>query len=240
MRNVFVVCVFLHVGALYPSEPLVNIHASIKQVPIQENGEPLVDLREQNVIAYKASYLLENPDCTKVRRAVYEKLCLAQQRLPSGLRFEFNIGLRSLEVQKKIFDEVYEKLQKEHPTLSHKELFDETSKLVAPVKNWNGDINVPPHSTGGAIDIVLIDSQGNPVDMGEDPNDPFNQEIIRTDSTSISLEARKARDTMGRALSSVGFVNYPGEFWHWSYGDRRWAFETQAKCSIYGPISSPH
>jgi len=28
---------------------------------------------------------------------------------------------------------------------------------------------------------------------------------------------------MFKVLEKVGFVNYPKEFWHWSYGDIYWA-----------------
>ena len=34
---------------------------------------------------------------------------------------------------------------------------------------------------------------------------------------------------MSRALSTAGFVNYPTEYWHWSYGDRYWAFAKRQK-----------
>lgn len=212
-------------------------YKSIRDVPIQENGEELVDLRNQSIIAYDASFLVDNPDCTQMRKTVYEKLCAAQQLLPNGLRFELNVGLRSLNVQEKLFNEMYEKIKTKFPKKNQKELFEETSKFVAPVKTWSGHQNAPPHSTGGAIDVILIDRQGGCIDMGEDPNDPFNPVVIRTDSTLISLEARKNRDIMATALSAVGFVNYPAEFWHWSYGDKRWAFMTHAKYSFYGPVS---
>jgi D-alanyl-D-alanine dipeptidase len=41
---------------------------------------------------------------------------------------------------------------------------------------------------------------------------------------------------MSSALTKVGFVNYPGEYWHWSYGDRYWAYHVGAKEAIYGTV----
>lgn len=205
---------------------------------IKKNGEPLVDLKDQKTIAYAASLLIENPDCTKIRKTIYLKLCEAQKLLPNGLRFEFNVGLRSLQVQSKMFDDMRKEILKKFPKLSEKELFMETSKFIAPVKTWEGTQNVPPHSTGGAIDLVLTDQQGNEIDMGIKLDDPYNEDYIRTDSSLISTEARKNRIIMAQALMAVGFVNYPAEFWHWSYGDRRWAFVTGAPNSIYGPVTS--
>jgi D-alanyl-D-alanine dipeptidase len=238
MKRFFIVSALLCMsGAVSATENQMDLYKSIREVPIQEKGEELIDLRNQSIIAYDANFLVDNPGCTQMRKTVYEKLCAAQKLLPSGLRFELNVGLRSLSIQEKLFNEMYEKIKQKFPRKNKQELFEETSKFVAPVKTWEGNQNIPPHSTGGAIDVILIDQQGGCVDMGEDPNDPFNPVVIQTDSNLISREARKNRDIMAAALSAVGFVNYPAEFWHWSYGDRRWAFATHAKYSFYGPIS---
>ncbi len=35
-------------------------------------------------------------------------------------------------------------------------------------------------------------------------------------------------------LGAAGLVNYPTEWWHWSYGDRYWAMATGAPGAIYG------
>jgi D-alanyl-D-alanine dipeptidase len=40
---------------------------------------------------------------------------------------------------------------------------------------------------------------------------------------------------LGGALGAVGLVNYPTEWWHWSYGDRYWALTTGAPAALYGP-----
>jgi zinc D-Ala-D-Ala dipeptidase len=212
-------------------------YTSIREVPIMENGEPLVDLVDQAVIAYAPSYLAQYPGCTKIRKTVYEMLCKAQRLLPKGVFFELNVGLRSLKVQAELFEKMCESIEMKFPQLSEKERFMEASKFTAPVKTWEGVPNIPPHSTGGAIDIILIDGSGHSLEMGDDPNDPYNEEIIKTDSPHISAEARKNREIMGKALSEVGFVNYPGEYWHWSYGDRRWAFVSDVEYSIYGSIT---
>jgi hypothetical protein len=60
-----------------------------------------------------------------------------------------------------------------------------------------------------------------------------------TGAHSISAQARANRDLLGRALASAGFVNYPTEWWHWSYGDRYWALATGASAACYGPVDRP-
>jgi D-alanyl-D-alanine dipeptidase len=57
-----------------------------------------------------------------------------------------------------------------------------------------------------------------------------------TQTDSISRSAQKNREIMSEALLEVGFVNYPTEYWHWSYGDRYWAFQTNQRYAIYGTI----
>ncbi|WP_281286552.1 M15 family metallopeptidase [Herbidospora galbida] len=39
---------------------------------------------------------------------------------------------------------------------------------------------------------------------------------------------------LGTALTEAGLVNYPTEWWHWSYGDRYWAHVTGAGTARYG------
>jgi D-alanyl-D-alanine dipeptidase len=41
--------------------------------------------------------------------------------------------------------------------------------------------------------------------------------------------------TLAAALSAAGFVNYPTEWWHWSYGDRYWAMVTGEPAALYAP-----
>ena len=50
--------------------------------------------------------------------------------------------------------------------------------------------------------------------------------------------ARAARDLLARALTDAGLVNYPTEWWHWSFGDRYWALVTGAPVALYGPVDA--
>ncbi|MFF7443167.1 M15 family metallopeptidase [Streptomyces sp. NPDC008122] len=51
----------------------------------------------------------------------------------------------------------------------------------------------------------------------------------------LSDRARRNRDLLARTMGDAGFINYPAEWWHWSYGDRYWALITKADSAIYGP-----
>jgi D-alanyl-D-alanine dipeptidase len=58
-----------------------------------------------------------------------------------------------------------------------------------------------------------------------------------TDPPGLDGRARHSRGVLAAAPHSVGFVNYPTEWWHWSYGDRYWAIKTTAPAAIYGPCT---
>lgn len=224
----------------HAEEKIVLIAApSVLAIPIQENNEPLVDLVKQKDIAYGPSPIVpDNKDYTKMRKTVYDKLLKAQTTLPDGLKFCLYEGTRSLKLQQSIFQARYDLLHKASPHKSYEELFTESTKFVSPVINIDGSQNIPPHSTGGAIDVYLIDKEGKVVDMGIHLDDTY-QDITgvycKTDSEVISDKAKDYRKTMNKALQDVGFVNYPTEYWHWSYGDRYWAYQTKQKFAFYGP-----
>jgi D-alanyl-D-alanine dipeptidase len=225
----------------YAKEKIVLIAApQVLAIPIHENQEPMVDLVNQKEISYGPPPVTpDNKNYTKIRKSIYDKLRQAQALLPDGLKFRIYEGYRSLELQQKIFQERYAKLQKEFPKLPPQELFTETTKFVSPVTNFDGTKNIPPHSTGAAIDVYLINKEGKAVDMGIPLDATYNDLkgiYCETDSQVISKKAKKYRKIMGKALQAVGFVNYPTEFWHWSYGDRYWAYQTHHQFALYGTV----
>lgn len=105
----------------------------------------------------------------------------------------------------------------------------EASKHVSPQ-------NVAPHPCGAAVDLTLT-HDGREMDLGTPvnatPADSAN--ACFTSARNITDAAREGRDILGTALSFAGLVNYPPEWWHWSYGDRYWAAVTGATQAIYEP-----
>ena len=221
---------------------LLIAHPKIVAIPIVDNQEPLIDLKNQEEIAYGPSpEVPNNTNYTKMRKAVYQKLKQAQDLLPKNLHFCVYEGYRCLDLQKALFDERFSKVQNQHPDWSQDEIFSETTKLIAPTIRQDGSKNIPPHSTGGAIDVYLINDEGIPVDMGIHPKYWMMDDdgsLSLTLSQKISIEAQKNREILRRVLSAVGFVNYPTEYWHWSYGDQYWAHHSGNAYAIYGSYTS--
>jgi len=71
------------------------------------------------------------------------------------------------------------------------------------------------HNRGMAIDVGLIDSLGNILDMGSD-FDHFGQESFHS-ATNISKEAIKNRKLLKDEMAMFGFLPITSEWWHYSY-----------------------
>lgn len=218
---------------------LIN-DVDILNIPINENNEPMIDLKKEKVIAYGGSPEIPNNTCyTLLRKTVYEKLKVANKLCPKGYSLCLYEAYRSLELQKMLFDLHFNDNQKLFPNASRAEIFERTVRLISPVTNLDGSKNIPPHNTGAAIDVYLVDAERNYIDMGIHPEDwmtDSNAVLSKTHSLEISETAKRNREIMSDVLTAVGFVNYPHEYWHWSYGDRYWAYQTKHDVAIYGPF----
>lgn len=226
----------------YSTESEITLIADPKvlSIPIHENQECFVNLLKQSDILIGPSpEIPDNKNYTYVRKTVYEKLKQANSLLPKGIHFCLYEGYRSLELQKMIFEKRYTIVKDKHPDWTSDQLFEDTITLVSPVTNKDGSKNIPPHSTGAAIDVYLVDDEGKALEMGMHPQDWVdNPTISLTNSPIICPEARKIRQLMGEVLTKVGFVNYPTEYWHWSYGDRYWAFIKKQPAAMYGSVKA--
>lgn len=70
-----------------------------------------------------------------------------------------------------------------------------------------------PHSRGAAIDLTLIDKDGNELDMGT-AFDEFDPKSYHS-STAISAEAQRNRRILLGLMTISGWDNYENEWWHY-------------------------
>jgi D-alanyl-D-alanine dipeptidase len=207
----------------------------VVRVPIAECGEPLVDLRDvegEEAIQLDARKRDDAGVWLNVRVGVADRLRRAQAAAPNGVRLLVIEGFRPLALQRFYFDRYVEELRAEHPTWGSRQLRAFASRYVAPP-----DI-VPPHSTGGAVDVTLVDASGE-LDLGTRVNASPEESggACFTAARGLSREAASNRTLLRQLMEGAGFVNYGTEWWHWSYGDRYWAFATAAPAAIYGTAS---
>lgn len=203
-----------------------------------ECGEPLADptLLSPRIV-YGAAYLQQGlPGAERAclcRRTVALKLAQAADKLPQGYGIYIFDSLRSLTVQKALYDQFRQTACKEHPQASPEELEDIIDEFVAlPVKRPE---RPSPHATGGAVDLTLS-KDGQLLDMGtgfDDFTDLARTRALEETCPAGMEEARQNRRVLYHLMDSVGLVNYSSEWWHFAYGERQWAART-GEAPIYG------
>jgi D-alanyl-D-alanine dipeptidase len=210
-----------------------------QDVNINENNEPLVEIRETERIKIGLVTKEYEPSIS-VRKSVAEKLYNIPGMLPKDVNIVLVEGYRSIKSQQESWDKIFEKLKKENPELDEEQIEKQVRLIIAkpdPLAN---------HNCGGAVDILLSYSDGTTVDMGVPypigipySNQPMDEEYYSKFpmfSEDITEEQKENRKMLREAMESQDFVWYPGEWWHYSYGDRMWAVYTEQKECFYGPI----
>jgi D-alanyl-D-alanine dipeptidase len=192
----------------------------ITSIPAIENGEPLVELFTRGVVTTGRQF---------ARESVADRLALADTFLPAGIRLHVVEGLRPLDSQQEIYDGYRAELERLHPGISDHDVHVLASRFVSPIE-------VAPHVAGAAVDLTLVGAHG-PLDLGTpiDATPEQSNGACFFAATNISREARTNRALLADVLTAAGLVNYPTEWWHWSYGDRYWAYTGNHPAALYGP-----
>lgn len=210
-----------------PSEPV----RALRRVPIAECGEPLV-----NFLGACSGLLLDRPRYdyrreTLLRGSVAAMLCRADAALrPRGYRLAVIEGWRAPHIQRRMFLATLDGLRLQHPEWPEARLLRVAARYSAPPDEPDCP---PPHVTGGAVDVMLALPDGAVCDH-HSPLDPWDTASYALDCPGLSAEARETRRRLADALSAAGLTNYPGEYWHWSYGDQGWAYRGGHPHALYG------
>lgn len=120
----------------------------------------------------------------------------------------------------------------------------------------------PPHSTGAAIDVTLVNAIGEVVNMGS-PIDELSQRshpnyfraildtwpldtpasLITSNTSPAQLtreaacEADQHRQLLQAVMAAAGFQRHPSEWWHFSWGDQLWAWLTNQQ-ELHGVVAA--
>jgi len=236
-------------------------HHAIRSVPIVDNNERLVDIR--NTKHPRISMLPNAPDgqpfagpqynagfehSSKMRHTLWVSLVKMIKHLdglspscgyqPGSLSIKVFEGLRDLESQQKLFDNKLAEIKKQNPSMTDEAADRETATWVSPTEN-----NVPAHSTGAAIDIRLWNSSTKDfVDTGTfgviwGPNDNAH-----TFSANTTPTQKRNRLLLLTAADRAGLTNYTYKHWHFSTGDRYAVYwqekDARKRQAHYGPAQS--
>lgn len=206
-----------------------------KLIKVIENHEPLVELHETERIKIYKDPKGIRADKVYLRKFTASRLLDVPAFLPVDFGLLVYEGWRSTILQQKDWDKCYLNLKVLQPDLSRDELERQTGLLVArplPLAN---------HHCGGAIDLALTYNGGR-ISMGT----PTGYEIVENAqhfrnkipmfSDAITETQTRFRRMLRGAMEKAGFVWYPGEWWHYCFGDRMWAVYTGRTECMYGPI----
>jgi len=86
----------------------------------------------------------------------------------------------------------------------------------------------PPHSTGGAVDVTIVNQQGVKLDMGgeiDELSERSHPDYYLSDQDGDNQQYHFNRQLLNRAMTNAGFYQHPGEWWHFSLGDQMWAWQ---------------
>ena len=202
------------------TSPVLLSDPRVHAIPVLESGEPLVLL--DRVLA---------PHGVFVRAGLAKRLYDAAAALPQTVRLRVVEGHRTPTDQQSIIDHYSAEVRAAHPDSDPAEMSRLISRFVSPLE-------VAPHVAGAAVDLTLHSDDGEELDLGTPIDATPEQSAGRCyfDAVDITAAARRHRDLMAQALLGAGLVNYPTEWWHWSFGDRYWALMTGAAMAPYGPI----
>lgn len=209
-------------------------YAGLLTVPVIENQESLVVIKQAVIpngyLSSMADMIPLLQDKIPVRESVYEKLMLAQAAVTTvsggDLSLFVTYGYRSLEVQTRKFLEQLGRISGERFFSNPVDLYEKASRFIAVP-------TVAGHPTGGAVDLTLIyQSDGQFLDFGSTMYD-FSNKDCYTFSPDISAIGKRNRAFLRTVMLDVGFAPYDGEWWHFCYGDREWAYYYQQPNAIY-------
>ncbi|WP_159788839.1 M15 family metallopeptidase [Sodalinema gerasimenkoae] len=220
-------------------------------IPIRECGERLVPIPDglfslESPHPYRelgAPYGDRSPFC--LRESVLERLFNAQEILQSthpGWRLRIFDAFRPVDVQQFMVDQTFTDLLEARGLKPRRLSEEQRQEIWAEVYEFwavpsQDPQDPPPHATGGAVDITLVNPTNQVVNMGS-PIDEISPRshpnYFAEAQTDIERDYHAHRDLLARVMAEAGFAQHPQEWWHFCYGERMWAWATGQEAAIYG------
>ncbi|MDJ0556970.1 MAG: M15 family metallopeptidase [Microcoleaceae cyanobacterium MO_207.B10] len=219
-----------------------------QQIKIQECHEPLVPIpleifATESPHPYQklgAPYHLSQAKSPYfLRQKVLDSLILAQTNLQQnypGWHIQIFDAYRPIYVQQFMVDYTFAQAVKAEGLTLDSPSLTETKRqeiLELVYQFWAAPsldpATPPPHSTGAAVDITLVDASGKTVNMGSPIDELSPRSYPNYFSDRPDAEDQKYhqhRQLLAEVMLSVEFQQHPQEWWHFSLGDQMWAWLT--------------
>lgn len=207
-------------------------------MPIMECGEELVAIPD--IFAFTDPHVYVNLGAPYgqlspyyVRSGVLERLELAQTKIHSQCprwRIKIFDAYRPVAVQAFMVEHTKQQLAKAqnfdlNDPDQEQELMDQVYKFWAfPSLD---PATPPPHSTGAAVDITLVDENDFEIDMGgaiDEISERSMPNYYQSATDLAQIQFDRHRHLLKYCMDSAGFQQHPNEWWHFSYGDQMWCY----------------
>ncbi len=209
-----------------------------QHVPIVPTNEPIVpvptlefDLVNPHPYAkLGAPYGEKSP--FYVRSGVLIQLRSAQnilQQIKPGWRIQIFDAYRPVAVQQFMVDYTLQEILTSKGLDQGATETDRSQALQEVYQFWAvpnlNPLTPPPHSTGAAIDITLVDQFGAAIDMGSEIDEislrSFPDHFV---GLAEFDQVDQNRQLLNFVMASAGFARHYHEWWHFSWGDQLWAW----------------
>ena len=209
-----------------------------QKIPIVECQEPLIPIPlEQFAVESPHPYEKLGAPYGEaspyyLRQSVLAALATAQDKLQQnypGWRIQIFDAYRPVDVQQFMVDYTFAEVLRTR-NLNPTELSDERRNAIwqEVYKIWAvpspDPMTPPPHSTGAAVDITLVDAHGQTIDMGSAIDELSLRSHPDHYANSPELPYHYYRQLLHDVMHSAGFRRHLGEWWHFSLGDQMWAW----------------
>lgn len=206
-----------------------------QQIPILECGEALIAIPDEfsRVSPHPYEKLgapYGNRSPFYLRQGVVDRLFIAQQTLQKNhpnWRIQIFDAYRPVAVQQFMVDYTFLEVAQTQNLTPEKLSDQQRQDLLQQVYQFWAIPSLdsampPPHSTGAAIDITLVDETGSAIDMGS-PIDEISERSF-PDYFAKGSDFSQRRQILNQIMVTVGFKRHWNEWWHFSYGDQIWVW----------------
>ncbi len=208
--------------------------AKVQSMLVVENHEPMIIIDPKGTklildyevkLGYRSEFI--------ARKSIVERLMTASMSLPDGIYLSVKETYRPKSFQRFIYNRRIIQLlcSERYRSLTSDEIRRLAAEYIAPP-------DVAGHPTGGAVDVSLVDQFHNEIDLGCE----YDEDAATSEGRCYSFyndlkdEAIENRKILFESMDQAGFINYPYEWWHWSYGDKYWATIVNAPHAIYSAL----
>lgn len=225
-----------------------------QRIPIADCGEPLIPIPLNNFsvelphpyVKLGAQYGQQSPYC--LRQGVVEGLLEAQylieKRHPSW-KIRIYDAYRPVGVQQFMVNHTFNSLVKNlglhEEQLSAQQRQDLWHKVYRLWAAPSLDLKMPPpHSTGAAVDVTIVNHQGSILNMGgeiDELSERSHPEYYVNAQNEAGQEYYSNRQLLNRVMTGAGFVRHPEEWWHFSLGDQMWAWQNNQSNPNFAAIA---